>query len=336
MATLSTAPHETVQTAATSVPPTGTSWLVRKPRRESLVSFEVFPPHPSRDPESVWRNIDAMAAAGPDFFSVTHGHSGSNGVSREVLRHLLRQTGTPAMAHFTCGGTDRAGLERAVEDLLDDGVRDLLALRGDPPSGGGEWVTHPGGFHRAAQLVTLIREVEQCRFGACERPGKRPVSVSVACYPVAAPGRDFEADLAALWDKQEAGADYAITQVLYEAEDYARFLERVRSEGIHIPIIAGLVPLTDPQRLRRMTELTGIPVPDRLTSFLATDHAEERRRRGIAATLTLIDELLDLGCPGLHLFTFNRPDAPLAILDHLRVRDAARKYRTLMPAQPVD
>ena len=325
MPALST-PQISEQTVTTG-PPTGTSWLVRRPRRESLISFEVFPPHPTRDPEAVWRNIDTMAAAGPDFFSVTHGHSGTNGVSRETLRHLLKQTKTPAVAHLTCGGTDREGLERAVEDLLDDGVRDLLALRGDPPVGGGEWVTHPGGFDRASQLVELIREVEERKFGACERPGKRPVSVSVACYPVAAKGRDFEADLAALWDKQQAGADYAITQVLYDAQDYVRFLERARSEGIHIPIIAGLVPLTDIKRLGRMTELTGVPIPERITKFLDTDHPGELRRRGIAATLTLIDELLDFGCPGLHLFTFNRPDAPLAILDHLRVRDAAREFR---------
>ena len=326
MSALSPAPESTV--AGT---PSGTSWLVRRPRRSSLVSFEVFPPHPRRDPGAVWRDIDAMAAAGPDFFSVTHGHSGPRGVSREVLRHLLRQTRTPAMAHLTCGGTDRAGLERAVEELFDDGVRDLLALRGDPPMGGGEWVTPAGGFDRAAQLVGLIRDVERRRFGACERPGKRPVSVSVACYPTRAGDRDFEADLAALWEKQEAGADYAITQVLYEAEDYARFLERVRSEGIHLPIIAGLVPLTDIKRLTRMTGLTGVSVPQRLRNFLDTGDPDVLRRRGIAATLTLIDELLDLGCPGLHLFTFNRPLAPLAILEHLRVRDCARDYRGRSP-----
>lgn len=326
MSALSPAPESVVE------PPSGTSWLVRRPRRSSLVSFEVFPPHPQRDPGAVWRNIDAMAAAGPDFFSVTHGHSGSNGVSRQALRHLLRQTKTPAMAHLTCGGTDRSGLERAVEELFDDGVRDLLALRGDPPVGGGEWVTPENGLARAAQLVELIRDVERRRFGACERPGRRPVSVSVACYPVRARRRDFEADLAALWDKQEAGADYAITQVLYEAEDYARFLERVRSEGIHLPIVAGLVPLTDIKRLTRMTELTGVTVPEHLRRFLDTDDPETLRRRGIAATLTLIDELLDLGCPGLHLFTFNRPLAPLAILEHLRVRDCAREYRGRSPA----
>ena len=122
------APLAVSEPAPVTGPPTGTSWLVRRPRRSTLVSFEVFPPRPTADPDTVWRNIDAMAQAGPDFFSVTHGHAGHHGGSREALRHLRRTTKTPVMAHFTCGGTDRAGLERAVDQLLDDGVRDLLAL----------------------------------------------------------------------------------------------------------------------------------------------------------------------------------------------------------------
>lgn len=315
-----------------SEPPARTSWLVRRPRRSTLVSFEVFPPRPTADPDTVWRSIDAMAQAGPDFFSVTHGHSGGRGVSREALRHLRRTTRTPVMAHFTCGGTDRAGLERSVEQLLDDGVRDLLALRGDPPLGAGQWRTPPGGIGRASELVRLIRDVERRRFGDGFRPGTRPLSVSVACYPSPARGRDPEADLASLWEKQEAGADYAITQVLYEPEDYASFLERARSEGIHIPVVAGLMPLTNPKRLQRMTEITGVPVPERLTRFLTSGSPEELRHRGTAATLSLIDDLLDLGCAGFHLYTFNRPDAALTILEHLRVRDAAREYRGRSPA----
>ena len=334
MSAPSLAPQQTParQQAPVADPPTGTSWLVRRPRRSTLVSFEVFPPRPDADPDTVWSHIDAMAQAGPDFFSVTHGHSAGTGVSREALRHLRRTTSTPVMAHFTCGGTDRAGLERSVEQLLDDGVRDLLALRGDPPLGSGQWETPRGGLGRASELVSLIRDVERRRFGDGYRPGTRPLSVSVACYPSPARGRDFEADLASLWEKQEAGADYAITQVLYEPEDYARFLERARSEGIHIPVVAGLMPLSNPQRLRRMTEITGVAVPKRLTDFLAAGTPDELRRRGIAATLSLIDDLLDLGCAGFHLYTFNRPDAALAILEHLRVRDAAREYRGRSPA----
>ncbi|OBA49960.1 5,10-methylenetetrahydrofolate reductase [Kocuria sp. ICS0012] len=326
------APLAASEPAPVTGPPTGTSWLVRRPRRSTLVSFEVFPPRPTADPDTVWRNIDAMAQAGPDFFSVTHGHAGHHGVSREALRHLRRTTKTPVMAHFTCGGTDRAGLERAVDQLLDDGVRDLLALRGDPPLGTGAWRTPAGGLGRASQLVELIRDVERRRFGTGFRPGQRPLSVSVACYPSPARGRDFEADLASLWDKQEAGADYAITQVLYEPEDYATFLERARSEGIHIPVVAGLMPLSNPQRLQRMTEITGVRVPERLTRFLRADTPEELRHRGVAATLSLIDDLMDLGCAGFHLYTFNRPEAALTILEHLRVRDAAREYRGRSPA----
>ncbi|MGQ7787950.1 methylenetetrahydrofolate reductase [Nesterenkonia sp. K-15-9-6] len=306
-----------------------TSYLVQRTRRRSLISFEVFPPRPATAGRDPWRSIELLAEAGPDYFSVTHGHNQPEGANLEVIRHLLRSTPSPVMAHLISAGRSPAQVRRAVEQLLDLGVRDVLALRGDPPGGGREWIHQPAGLNRAAEVVRLVREVEQERLDPPEGPGARPVSISVAAYPPSGTDRDHEADLCALWEKQEAGADYAITQVFYDPEDYARLVDDARSQGIHLPVVAGLAPLTSPKRLRRLEEISGVPVPQHLLDYLDVADPAERRRRGVAATLNLIDAVLELGCPGLHLFTFNQHPAALAILDHLRIRDAARQQRVL-------
>ncbi|GAA1185208.1 methylenetetrahydrofolate reductase [Nesterenkonia xinjiangensis] len=317
---------------ATSDPSHTTSVLVQRTRRRSLISFEVFPPRPATAGRDPWRSIELMAEAAPDYFSVTHGHNQPEGANVEVIRHLLRTTPSPVMAHLICAGSTSSQLRGSITELLDLGVRDILALRGDPPDGGKEWIHQPGGLNRAAEVVELVREVEQERLSPPEGPGARPVSVSVAAYPPSGTDRDHAADLHALWEKQEAGADYAVTQVFYDPEDYAQLVDSARSQGIHLPIVAGIAPLTSPRRLRRLEEITGVPVPRHLVDYLDVDDAAERRRRGVAATLNLIDTVLELGCPGLHLFTFNQHPPALAILDHLRIRDAARRQRNIFDA----
>lgn len=312
-----------------------TSFLVQRTRRSSLVSFEVFTPRPTATVDEVWRSIELMAEAGPDYFSVTHGHNQRNGANREVIRHLLRTTRLPVMAHLICAGSTTEQMRESVSDLLDDGVRDILALRGDPLDGADDWVHQPQGLNRGAELVRLIRQMEDERLTPPEGPGARPLSVSVAAYPPSGTGRDQSADLCSLWEKQEAGADYAITQVFYDPEDYAQLVDAARAQGIHLPIVAGIAPLTSPRRLRRLEQITGVPVPQHLLDYLDVDDPAERRRRGVAATLNLIDAVMELGCPGLHLFTFNQHPPALAILDHLRIRDAARHRRgPLDPLRP--
>ena len=310
---------------ATTESPPSTSFLVQKTRRRSLISFEVFPPRPSAAVDEIWHSIGLMAEASPDYFSVTHGHSQLDGANREVIRHLLQSTHLPVMAHLICAGSTPEQLRGIVEGLINDGVRDILALRGDPPRGSDTWIHQPEGFNRAAELIRLIRQIEEEQLTPPPGPGARPVSISVAAYPPSGSGRDHAADLCALWEKQQAGADYAITQVFYDAEDYAQLVDDARTQGIHLPIVAGIAPLTSPARLTRLESISGVPVPKSLLNHLEVADPFEQRRRGVAATLRLIDDLLDLGCPGLHLFTFNRHPAALAILEHLRIRDAARR-----------
>jgi len=318
--------------------PVSTSSLVTVPTDHPTVSFELYPPRRAELVETVWQRVLRMADAGPDFFSVTYGASGSSRTaSAELVHRLLAETGVPPIAHLTCVGATREELADRVRGLLDAGVRDFLALRGDPPAGETEWVPCAGGLSRASDLVRLIREVEYERLGAPRPDGGREttaeppsvvaqdlgiapadvVSVAVAAYPAGA-SHTREAELAALHEKQDSGADFAITQVFFDPAAYASLVVDAREAGIHIPILPGVIPMTDPGRLHRLAELTGVPVPPSLDALLAVEDDAERVRRGIDATLTLIDGVLTAGAPGLHLYTFNQDRPALDVLEHLR------------------
>ncbi|WP_185972503.1 methylenetetrahydrofolate reductase [Georgenia yuyongxinii] len=301
------------------------------------VSFELFPPRKPELYEAVWQRVLRMAEAGPDFFSVTYGASGSSReASGELVRRLLAETSVPPIAHLTCVGADREQLAARVRGLLRAGVRDFLALRGDPPDGQTTWAPPAGGLARSSDLVALIREVEAeelgcgpaARSGAAGEPpsvvaqdlGVVPadaVSVAVAAYP-SGTSHTREEELVALREKQDAGADFAITQVFYDADAYASLVADARDAGVHIPILPGILPLTDPRRLHRLEALSGVPVPADLDALLRCDDDAERQRRGIDATIALIDGVLEAGAPGLHLYTFNQDRPALDVLEHLR------------------
>ncbi|MFD1505849.1 methylenetetrahydrofolate reductase [Georgenia yuyongxinii] len=313
------------------------------------VSFELFPPRKPELYEAVWQRVLRMAEAGPDFFSVTYGASGSSReASGELVRRLLAETSVPPIAHLTCVGADREQLAARVRGLLRAGVRDFLALRGDPPDGQTTWAPPSGGLARSSDLVALIREVEAdelgygpaARAGAVARSGPAAragaageppsvvaqdlgvvpadvVSVAVAAYP-SGTSHTREEELVALREKQDAGADFAITQVFYNAEAYASLVADARDAGVHIPILPGILPLTDPRRLHRLEALSGVPVPADLDALLGCDDDAERQRRGIDATIALIDGVLEAGAPGLHLYTFNQDRPALDVLEHLR------------------
>jgi methylenetetrahydrofolate reductase (NADPH) len=289
-----------------------TASLLRVPSARPTVSFEVYPPRTPAGAEAAWETITRLATAAPDFFSVTYGASGSSrAASRAVVRRVLTHTTVPPIAHLTCVDATREELAALVGELLDDGVRDFLALRGDPPAGASEWVPVPGGLNRASELVELIREVELARFGATGE-----VSIAVAAYP-AGSSHTRAQDIEALRAKQEAGADFAITQVFYDAADYAGLVEDARNAGIVLPVVAGVIPATDPRRLARLAELTGVVVPPALLELLAVDDEEERHARGVTATLELIDAVVAAGAPGLHVYTFNHHRPALDVVERL-------------------
>jgi methylenetetrahydrofolate reductase (NADPH) len=298
------------------------------------VSFELFPPRTPQATADLWRTVEALAAVRPDFISVTYGASGSTrATTRDLVRRLLAETSVLPIAHLTCVGATLSDLVRVIEEFLDEGVRTFLALRGDPPAGSPGWTPHPGGLTRASELVELLREVEAARCGSSAsqalRGAAHKMSIAVAAFPTGHPGPGSVAerraqDLQSLLAKQEAGADFAITQVFFEPETYLDLVRDARSIGITIPILAGVIPTTDPARLLRVEELTGVTVPaDLLSRLLAADDERERHRIGLRASVDLANAVLDGGAPGLHVYTFNRHRAALDLLEGTGLCDPA-------------
>ena len=206
------------------------------------ISFELFPPRNPDAAPRLWATIQALESVKPDFVSVTYGASGKTRVTtRALVRRLLRETSLNPIAHLTCVGTSRAEITEIVGEFLDEGLRSFLALRGDPPTEQSDWEAHPDGLQTAGELVELLREIEAQRCAdspsQAVRARVRPLSVAVAAFPRGnhATGGTRAQDVASLLAKQEAGADFAITQVFYDAEDYLGIVAEAREAGVTHP-----------------------------------------------------------------------------------------------------
>ncbi|GAB7190169.1 methylenetetrahydrofolate reductase [Kineococcus sp. NUM-3379] len=300
------------------------------PGSRPTVSFELFPPRTPASRESVLETVDVLAGAGADFFSVTYGASGSTReTSRDLVAHILSATPVPVVAHLTCVGASRAEVIETVTRYLDVGVRSFLAVRGDPPAGEPDWCPHPDGLARACDLVELLQVVDRChraRRGVLAPVDEEPLSVAVAAFPAARQAGSDACDVDVLLAKQRAGADFAITQVFYEADDYTRLVERARAAGVTIPLVPGVIPMTDPARLLRLQQLTGVPVPRALLARLEQAAAGGRaavHAEGIRASVELVRRVLDAGAPGLHVYTFNKHHAALDLLEGVHLDGGA-------------
>lgn len=297
--------------------------------RTAPVSFELFPPRSDSAAIALGRTIDRLAEADPEFISVTFGAGGSSRQrSLTVLRYMLEHTGVEPMAHLTCVGSSHVEANRLVREFLDAGVTSFLALRGDPPKGVPETELQLGDLGSAAELVQLIHRVQEERepFGSLDVPGipgaqvirnrPRPERVAVAAFPSGHPrGRTPDDEVAALLAKEVAGANLAITQLFWRAEDYLGFVARARAGGVTIPILPGIMPTTTPTRLARLTELTGAQPPPELAIDLEIEPDPEAQfDLGVRWAADLAAEVLAGGAPGVHLYTFNRHEAVLEVL----------------------
>jgi methylenetetrahydrofolate reductase (NADPH) len=312
------------------------------------VSFELFPPRNPDAAPRLWATVQELAAVRPDFVSVTYGASGSTRrTTRALVRRLLRETSLTPIAHLTCVGTSADDLAATVEEFLDEGVRSFLALRGDPPADG-SWAAHPDGLPTASALVALLREIERRRCEASPaqavRAATRPLSVAVAAFPRGNAGTrgTLAQDVEALLAKQQAGADFAITQVFYDADSYRELVVLARDAGVVIPIVPGIIPMTDPARLRRVQQLTGVPVPEHVLDVLDAFDADDpdgltrRHRAGTRLGVDLVNAVLDGGAPGVHLYTFNTHGPALDLLAGAGLGgDAPRAHTRVAAPEPV-
>ena len=297
------------------------------PADRPTVSFELFPPSTPDGERRLVGTLHALEQARPDFVSVTYGASGrTRQTTRRLVSQVLHTTSLTPIAHLTCVATSRAETVAIIEEFLDAGVRSFLALRGDPPAGQADWHPHPDGLHTAAELVELLRavEAERCARSQAQvvRGLVKPLSVAVAAFPRGnhATGGTRADDVRALLTKQQAGADFAITQLFFDAPSYLALVAEARAAGVTIPIIPGIIPATDPAHLERIGRLAGVdPPPDLLDRLSAITDPEARHREGVRATADLVEAVLADGAPGIHVYTFNqhRPALDLLAATHL-------------------
>ena len=291
-------------------------------------SFELYPPRSASAEEQLLESIEHLAAAGPEFISVTYGANGSSrSSSLAVLLRLLAETDVEAMAHLTCVGSSYAEATRLIREFLDAGITRFLALRGDPPEGAEEGDDFLGDLGSAGELVQLIHRVqaERVPFVQQDIPGfpgaKRlshgeKVTIAVAAFPNGHPrSRSVEQDLDTLLAKEAAGANLAITQLFFHADDYLRFVDQARAAGVTMRILPGIMPIASPSRLRRIVDLTGESLPTDLLRALESETTSEGQAAvGIAHAIELSRAVLGTDRPGLHLYAFNQHEAVLAVL----------------------
>ncbi|MDO9454739.1 methylenetetrahydrofolate reductase [NAD(P)H] [Nocardioides sp.] len=274
------------------------------------ISFEFFPPKDEAGVERLWRAITALEPYQPTFVSVTYGAGGATrDTTVEITGRIARETSLTPVAHLTCVGHTREELEQILDTYVDAGVHHVMALRGDPPEGPrAEWTPTEGGLTYALDLVELARSRGDFR-------------ISVAAFPEGHPNaasRDADADV--LVAKARAGAEYAVTQMFFRAQDYFDLVQRVRDRGVDIPILPGIMPILNLKAIQRQGELVGTVVPEEIVARIsAHEDPAAVRAEGIAIAAELCEELLAGGAPGLHFYTLNYSKATLEIFERLQI-----------------
>ncbi|MDO5735171.1 MAG: methylenetetrahydrofolate reductase [Propionibacteriaceae bacterium] len=274
---------------------------------EPLLSFEFFPPRSAEEEPTFTKVVDKLGSFAPDFVSVTYGASGSTRGRTIDATRLLAQRGDATVGHLTCVSQSRKDTAEALEAYRSSGITNVLAIRGDMPGGPTQrWEQHPEGLGNATQLVEFILD-------------SGDFCVGVAAFPnVHQPDNDPELDARIVVEKANAGAEFAITQLFFEAPRWVELVERVRARGSDIPIIPGIMPLTVITQIERFAALADCELPaDFVAQLRAAGDPAEVRRIGLERAERMCHELLEAGAPGLQFFTQNRWQATSEVISRL-------------------
>ncbi len=275
------------------------------------VSFEFFPPKTTEMEQKLWEAIIQLEKLNPSFVSVTYGAGGS---TRERTHHtvnrMVHETTLKPAAHLTCVAASKQEVDEVAEAYWQAGVRHIVALRGDPPSGAAGYIPHPEGYKYSCELVAGLKRIADFEITVAAFPEKHPDSLS------------FEDDIDYLKKKIDAGATRAISQYFFDVEHYFRFIERVRKAGIKIPIVPGILPVGNVAQVKKFSAMCGASVPvwlEKLFDGLDSDPT----MRNLVAVFVASEQcrkLMDFGCEHLHFYTLNRADLTAAVCRILGIR----------------
>jgi len=276
-------------------------------RAKPVFSFEFFPPKTDAAAEELFRTAAELTASlAPDFVSVTYGAGGSTRTrTLEIVTRIQRELGVTAMAHLACKGHTRDEIHDVVSRLLEEGIRNVLALRGDPPKDG---APANGDFGHATELIEFLQ-------------GRFDVGIGAACYPETHPeALSAEDDLRWVHRKAELGARFLITQLFFENEDYFRYVEKIRAMGVATPIVPGIMPITNLAQIERFTKMCGARIPQTLYDRLCRyrEDGAAVMAIGLEHAIEQCKQLLRNGAPGLHFYTLNKSLATRVILTALK------------------
>jgi len=275
-----------------------------------VFSFEFFPPKTQDGERNLYAALAELKTLEPSFVSVTYGAGGSTREKTiEIVKRIREEHGLEAMAHFTCVGATVEELRTTLDEMRAVGIDNVLALRGDPPAGQEDWMKTDGGLEYSRELVGLIAD-------------GYPFAIGAACFPEThIHAESPEADLEHLAEKVRAGVDFLITQLFFDNACYFDFLQRARAAGIEVPIMPGIMPITQVGQIERMASMCGASIPDGLRRELHArgEDPEAVLDFGVAYATLQCAELLAAGAPGIHFYTLNRSPATRAILSALKL-----------------
>jgi len=287
-------------------------------QRYPCISFEFSPPKTDEGVANLIGTIRSLRILNPAFVSVTYGAGGSSRARTvEVVTRIKGELDIEAMAHVTCVGHSADELRELFEELRSAGIQNIMALRGDPPKGQERFVAHADGFRFASELITMLSAEFDFSIGAAGNPEKHQEAPTL------------EADIANAVRKVRAGADFIVTQLFFDNDAYFEYVRRLRDEGVEVPIIPGIMPITNYEGIARMTQMSGARIPQRLLAELEarSDEPEAVAELGVAFCALQCQDLLARGAPGLHFYTLNKSPATRAVVSALI---ATRTYRDLV------